>query len=177
MKIGIFAGTFDPVHEGHLAFATAALAKVDKIIFLPEAKPWRKHNVTSVVHRKKMLQLATKHEPRFIVTTAPVERFTLDNVLSLLSHKYAPAIFSILLGADALAYLSDWEGIERYWDDVDFIVGRAASADLASDLPSQIKLQVIHHPELNRSSSDVRAGVQPTHAAIADYVRTHEIYT
>jgi nicotinate-nucleotide adenylyltransferase len=50
-KIGIFAGTFDPIHEGHVAFAQAVLAdlSLDKIYFLPERQPRRKTNVGKIL--------------------------------------------------------------------------------------------------------------------------------
>jgi nicotinate-nucleotide adenylyltransferase len=176
MRIGVFAGTFDPVHEGHLAFAQAAMiqAKLDKILFMPEPKPWRKQQVTDLHHRSAMLELATADEPRFSVLIPPVEQFTLASVMPYLTKKFAPAEFSILLGADALKYVPTWEKIDAYWDDIDFLVGRADRVQAAPG--KKIRITTIHHPLLDRNSTDVRAGKTPTLAAISEYVKNIVIY-
>ncbi len=61
-KVGILAGTFDPIHIGHIAFALRAIekAQLDKVILLPEREPRRKRNVTDFNHRLSMLKLSVK---------------------------------------------------------------------------------------------------------------------
>ncbi|HVI69805.1 MAG TPA: adenylyltransferase/cytidyltransferase family protein, partial [Magnetospirillaceae bacterium] len=62
-RVGVFSGTFDPVHRGHLAFALSAQkrAQLDTVVFLPEHSPRGKIAVGSFTHRLEMLRLATKH--------------------------------------------------------------------------------------------------------------------
>ena len=66
-RIGIFAGTFDPVHKGHISFALQAIeaAGLDEVVFLPEPRPRHKQSVTDQSHRIAMINLAIKAYPKF----------------------------------------------------------------------------------------------------------------
>src|SRR5881409_4243363 len=78
MKIGVFGGTFDPVHVGHLAIAQAALdsAQLDRVVFVPARRSPLKDReaVASADDRYSMLVSATKPEPRFAVSRVELER-------------------------------------------------------------------------------------------------------
>jgi nicotinate-nucleotide adenylyltransferase len=64
--VGVFAGSFDPVHEGHLTFALQAAVEgeLERVCFLPETRPPRKSDITDVAHRVAMLHLATRPYPQ-----------------------------------------------------------------------------------------------------------------
>ena len=70
-RVGIFGGTFDPVHDAHVALAEAALAelRLDEVRWIPAGNPWQKaqggRSVSSAEHRVAMVQAAISHEPRF----------------------------------------------------------------------------------------------------------------
>jgi nicotinate-nucleotide adenylyltransferase len=68
-RIGIYSGTFDPVHSGHISFALQSLkaAKLDKVYFLPERRPRNKQQVEHFGHRVAMLKRAIKPYPEFNV--------------------------------------------------------------------------------------------------------------
>src|SRR6476646_11695436 len=78
MRLGIFGGSFDPVHNGHLALARACQQQVglDEVWFMPTAvQPLKKHGPHAVgIHRVEMLRLATGDEPAWRVCTLEVER-------------------------------------------------------------------------------------------------------
>src|SRR5437867_9528678 len=77
-KIGIFGGTFDPVHVGHLAIALAALESVplDRVIFVPARRsPLKERDpVASADDRVAMLKAAVANEPRFDLSLVEIER-------------------------------------------------------------------------------------------------------
>ena len=115
-RVGIFGGTFDPVHHGHLLLAEAALEQLDldRILFIPAAlSPFKQDRPpgASPEQRLRMLRLATGSEPRFGVDDRELHRegpsFTLETVRSLLGD-YPGVRFLLLVGADNLGDLDRW---------------------------------------------------------------------
>ncbi|MGH2379584.1 MAG: nicotinate-nicotinamide nucleotide adenylyltransferase, partial [Candidatus Limnocylindria bacterium] len=90
-RIGVFGGTFDPVHVGHLAIALAALETVplDRVLFVPARRSPLKESdpVASAEHRVAMLERATHDEPRFAVSRIELDRkgpsYTADTLEAL----------------------------------------------------------------------------------------------
>ena len=129
-RVGIFGGTFDPVHHGHLLLAEAALEQLDldRILFIPAAlSPFTQDRPpgASPEQRLRMLRLATASEPRFEVDDRELHRdgpsFTLETVRSLLGDH--PGVrFLLLIGADNLGDLHQWHGIDELSNLVDFAV-------------------------------------------------------
>ena len=91
MRIGVFGGTFDPIHMGHLIVAEDARAalELDKVLFIPAGQPWFKsyRQITEAHHRLAMVQLAVKENPLFDVSDIEVERsgpsYTVDTLEEL----------------------------------------------------------------------------------------------
>jgi nicotinate-nucleotide adenylyltransferase len=120
---GIFGGTFDPPHVGHLIVAQdAALALgLDRILFVPSARPPHKRNadVTPADVRAEMLALAIRDDARFAMDTLELDRpgasYTVDTVRELVERE--PAVhWTLLIGADQYEEFEDWRdpaGIRR----------------------------------------------------------------
>jgi nicotinate-nucleotide adenylyltransferase len=115
VNIGLFGGTFDPPHAGHLIVAQdAALALgLDRILFIPAAQPPHKLEtpVTAAVQRLRMLELAIGDDSRFGIERAELERsgpsFTVDTLRSL--HEAAEDVdLTLLMGADQYAEFPTW---------------------------------------------------------------------
>lgn len=115
-RIGIFGGSFDPVHDGHLALARRALeaADLDRLVFVPAAdspfKIGRMH--APAAERLALLRAAVAGEPRFEVSTAETDRggvsYTIDTVEALRAAGPPGAEWFFVLGADNLAGLHRW---------------------------------------------------------------------
>ena len=115
-RIGVFGGSFDPVHSGHLALARQALEKasLDSIVFVPAADSPFKIGcmVAPAAERVALLRLAVADERRFRVSTAEIDRggvsYTVDTVEALRAAGPKDAEWFFVLGADNLASLHRW---------------------------------------------------------------------
>jgi len=166
MNIGLFGGTFDPVHRGHLAVAVAAMqrCKLHRVHFavanVPPHKQRQAH--TPFVHRFAMMALATAGEKAFVpsVLEAPEEatpgkkgtekpNYTIDTVRALKrSFKNSDKLF-LLIGMDAFCDIAKWHRAEALFRECDFIVaGRPgySLADVANALPESLRPR----PEVTR---------------------------
>ncbi len=113
--VGVFGGTFDPVHIGHLAAAMAALdaLRLEMVLFVPAADPPHKQSLakTAADHRIAMLALAMAGNERFAISRVDVDRpgphYTVD-MLAALQAEHPQARLHFLLGSDSLAELPTW---------------------------------------------------------------------
>lgn len=115
--IGIFGGTFDPPHLGHLVAAETVREKhgLDEVIFIPSGVPPHKEaaGVTPSRHRFVMTALATLGHPHFITSRIEMERpppsFTVDTLKQLAAEHDDDTDFYFIIGADALLQLPTWK--------------------------------------------------------------------
>jgi nicotinate-nucleotide adenylyltransferase len=124
-KVGIYAGTFDPVHEGHLTFAREALelCGLDKVFFLVEPRPRRKQGVRAAEHRVAMVQLAIAEQRQFGSIVLEQSNFSVVETLPKLQALFQGAELYMLMGDDVLRHLSDWPHVDVLLQAVRFIVG------------------------------------------------------
>jgi len=129
-RVGIFGGSFDPIHLGHLILAEAALEELslDRIIFIPAGvSPFKTSHppVASSSDRLEMIREAIKVNPRFSVDDRELHRdgpsFAIDTVRELLGD-YPGVRFIYLIGADNLKDLEKWHEIGELRNLVDFAV-------------------------------------------------------
>src|SRR5262245_22067300 len=115
MRIGIFGGTFDPVHLGHLILAENCReqGRLDQVWFIPAPAPPHKldRSITSFERRVEMLQLALAGNPAFQINEVEKDRsgpsYTVDT-LAELQHRHPGDEFFLLIGSDTLADLPAW---------------------------------------------------------------------
>lgn len=114
-RIGIFGGTFDPIHVAHLRCAeeAAELLALDRVLFVPAADPPHKHRrLTPAAQRLAMVRRAIAGNPRFRVSTIEIERpgksFTVDT-LRALGARSGNARLTLLVGLDAFRDIGTWK--------------------------------------------------------------------
>jgi nicotinate-nucleotide adenylyltransferase len=160
MNIGLFGGTFDPVHRGHIALARAAQeqCKLHRIHFVPAHIPPHKQRqpLAPFLHRFAMLVLATAQEKAFVPSLAEapewsgVERkareekpnYTIDTVRRLRRSLKASDKLFLLIGMDAFADIAQWHQAEALFRECEFVVaGRPgySLADVANALPLSLR--------------------------------------
>lgn len=115
-RLGVFGGTFDPPHLGHLILAETAAdcLALSRVLFVPAAKPPHKQSSAiraSAAHRLAMTELAIAGNPRFALSRIDMDRpgphYTVDMV-RLLREQYPGAEMFLLLGGDSLRDLPTW---------------------------------------------------------------------
>src|SRR5689334_18729374 len=132
LRVGIYPGAFDPIHRGHIAFATAAMqmCQLDTVVFLPEHKPRDKHNVTDISHRIALIKLATSPLGPFEVLKLASDQFTVRETLPEIQAKFAGADLTFLIGSDVVkTFRYRWEGLDTLFREVSFAVGMRANDD------------------------------------------------
>jgi nicotinate-nucleotide adenylyltransferase len=121
MRIGLFGGTFNPVHLGHVAAARAAMTalQLDRLLFIPSGHPPLKgaHGLVAGHHRAAMLRLAIHGDPAMDICDLEIARsgpsYTVDTVRTLASAAAPGTSFHFLLGSDCLDRLPQWKGIDE----------------------------------------------------------------
>ncbi len=113
-KIGFYSGTFDPIHDGHVAFAEAVLdnLQLDKIIFLPERNPRGKHNMTDVTTRAQQITAKVASNPKLTVRVLDEPTFALPATLNFLRSEYLNVDFTFLFGSDVALTMKSWSHID-----------------------------------------------------------------
>lgn len=130
-RIGIYAGTFDPVHAGHVAFALQATqaAELDVVYFLPERRPRGKEHVEHFGHRVAMLQRALRPYKHFEVLELVDVSFSVQRTLPELQKLFPDAQLVFLFGSDVVAALPDWPHVKQLLRHSELVIGLRAQDD------------------------------------------------
>lgn len=200
MRLGIFGGSFDPVHYGHLLLAEHCreTCRLDRMLFVPAATPPHKlaGPRAAAKHRLAMLELATAGHESFEVSTVEVDRggvsYTVDT-LSDLRERMPDAELLFLMGAESLVELPTWREPERICELAIIVVVRRAGApaidfgalsEFASpDRLEQFRAAQFESPIIELSSTDIRQRVAKsasirfrTPRAVEKYIEANKLY-
>lgn len=169
MRIGIFGGTFNPPHLGHLLIAGhvgEALA-LDKILFVPAAQPPHKLGDMTIApneHRVAMLLRAIKHNPVFDISTIEIDRegisYTIDTVRTL-SETYRGAELFFLMGSDNLAEFHTWRDPDGICALARLVVMQREGFDVNSiDARRRKNIVAVRTPVIEISGTEIRERVR-----------------
>jgi nicotinate-nucleotide adenylyltransferase len=200
LKVGIFGGSFDPVHYGHLIIAEHVLEqlKLDRIVFIPAAQSPHKKNppVAMAKQRVEMLQLAIAGHANFEISTIELDRggisYTVDT-LEALTSQFPDASFYLIVGADSIEHFDKWKSPDRIVSLSRLVVcnrGGFGNPDYSalSKLASQEQIAEIQKnsaqcPLIEISSSTIRSRVAQgrsirfqTPRAVEKYIQTNNLY-
>jgi nicotinate-nucleotide adenylyltransferase len=188
LRLGIYGGTFDPVHTGHLLLARDAMEQLrfDAILFVPASRsPFKAQKAHATdAQRLAMLKLAVKSEPRFWLTRCELDRpapsYAIDTALEI-QEAFPRAELFWLIGGDQLASLNKWHRIADLRRLVTFAVlprgtgakPRTPKGVLSLPQPRQIDISAteIRHRVKSRLPIDYLVP-----APIAAYIKRHRLY-
>ena len=154
-RIGIFGGSFDPVHLGHLIIAQDATEQLNlsEVLFVPASIPPHKQHLEQVAvhHRLKMLQLAIESNDHFSVSDQEMERggisYSIDTIKAF-RGSYPNAELVFLVGSDTLLDLHNWYRIDELMDLCEVASFMRPSISSIEDLAKQIKVSERHKKKL-----------------------------
>lgn len=195
-RIGVLGGTFDPVHNGHLAIASSLREALDleRVVWVPAGQPPHKQGqiVSSDADRLAMLELAVAGSPVDAISRADLDRggpsYTAD-LLEILHRQFAPNTLVFLMGEDSLRDLPAWHDPERIIRLAELAV--AARPGIETDLDvierqiptARGRIFLVTTPEISISSSDIRRRVRDGEPidilvppAVARYIADHGLY-
>ncbi|VTS02803.1 nicotinate (nicotinamide) nucleotide adenylyltransferase [Tuwongella immobilis] len=200
MRVGIFGGTFDPVHLGHLLVAEQAReqAELDEVWFLPAAVPPQKQHqaITPFDRRVEMLQLAVAGQPRFRIDRIESERsgpsYTVDTLRSL-RQRHPQETFCLIVGADCIPDFPTWYQPAEILQLVELIVVERPGVEIGTreqlltrvGLPAETPFtwRIVRVPVSGIASREIRRLVQAGRsiryqvpAAVAVYIHEKGLY-
>ncbi len=192
-KVGIYSGTFDPVHTGHIEFALAAIenANLKKLFILPEHSPRAKKIVTDYNLRLKMLKLATIGLKRIKVLDIPEKQFFVHSTLPLLQSMNPRDSLVYICGSDVVkTFTYRWEGLRELLLTTEIIVG-LRSGDSKTEIESILKdlsvkedvvinFSIINSPKHHLSSTTIRNGsetIKQLNPKVADFITKNKLYS
>lgn len=185
-RVGIFSGTFDPVHRGHIAFALAALKQcaLDKVVLLPERSPRGKVGVSDFKHRLHMVKLAVRPHRKLSVLALDDNTFTVGGTLPQLQDQYPGAELVMLFGSDVVQTFGfRWPGLDVLLKSVELAVStRAGETEDALksffesfDMPHTVHF--VHGPHAHVSATEVRNGdLQGIEPVVREYIQQNQLY-
>ncbi|OGH63183.1 MAG: nicotinate (nicotinamide) nucleotide adenylyltransferase [Candidatus Lindowbacteria bacterium RIFCSPLOWO2_12_FULL_62_27] len=191
MRIGVFGGSFDPVHIGHLVAAeyVREAFQLDRVLFVPAARPPHKENSPKATpgQRLKMLEAAVQSHLQFAVSDIEIRRegpsYTVDTLRELArSHQGAKLYF--ILGTDLLPDIQNWHDW-RVALEIATFVGVLRSADPGRKPPPEIRdaVKQVAIPAIDVSSSLIRTRVAEgksirylVPAPVADLIEQERLY-
>lgn len=195
--LGIFGGTFDPPHLGHLILADEALHALGlaRVLWVLTPDPPHKQGrqISPLPHRRAMLELVLADEPAFELSTVEIDRpgphYALDTVLLLAAQNPACDLL-YLMGEDSLRDLPTWHRPADFLAAV-HALGVMCRPGLPADLTAleavlpglSAKVRFVDAPGIEISSSDIRRRIAEGRPfrrfltpAVYDYIRQHRLY-
>ena len=204
MRIGVFGGSFDPVHLGHLIAAECCReqARLDRVIFMPAAVPPHKQDrrLTPADDRVQMLRLAVGGHEAFTISTREIDRggvsFTVDTLAQLRETHPAEELF-LLLGPDAIVEFPTWREparilqlaqplvmVREVLDDTNTFASDAQLAGLMGrEQLAAVLAAAVRLPAIGIRASDLRTAVAAcrsirfrTPRAVEAFITAHGLY-
>jgi len=188
-RIGLFGGSFDPVHLGHVMVARAALEELhlDRLYIVPAAQsPFKPNQKPAAADaRVQLLRLAFDGQTNCEIDTQEIERdgvsYTIDTARAY-ADRYSCAELFYLIGADHVPTLPEWREAEALATMVTFVVVPRPGEPVA-DFPEPFRGLVLHGQPMEISASDIRQRLRDgkkidhlTPTRVAEALKTMHLY-
>jgi nicotinate-nucleotide adenylyltransferase len=194
-KIGIFGGSFDPIHIGHLIIAEYFFVqqKLDKVIFVPTyISPFKQDQIKKISDedRLTMVKLLTDNDKRFDCDDFEIQSkgvsYTYNTVCNI-QFRYPNSELILLIGYDNLQDLDKWYEFDKLSELVTFCVANRGAEGTKNEkspiIGASVSLTNLDSPNIEISSSRIRESIEfggayqyMLHPAVFEYVKTKKLY-
>lgn len=190
-RLGVFGGTFDPPHVGHLVTAINVRheLRLDKVLLVVANQPWQKtgtRRISPAVDRLAMVQAAVADVDGLAASASEIERggdsYTADTLEELREEDPTRELY-VILGSDAASGLDTWERIERLADLASVVVVDRPGVEPRIFMPPGVHWTRVEVPRLEVSSTDLRARVADGRPldyllapAVMSSIASHDLY-
>lgn len=162
MEIGLFFGTFNPIHHGHLMIANFLLNQthLKKIWFIPSPQnPFKiNQSIANIYDRIEMIRLSIEEEPNFqisdIETKMPIPSYTIDT-LTYLKEQFPQHSFNLIMGSDNLNGFHKWKNFAKILENFKIII-YPRDNEIPEDYLNHPNIQFTKAPKMEISSNQVR---------------------
>lgn len=187
MKIGVFGGSFDPIHMGHLLIGEFAkeFMNLDKVIFIPVGNPsHRENSLSKNIDRYNMVKLAIENNSSFEISdiefTKEGVNYTYDTLLELKNIYKNAEIFEII-GEDSADYLDKWKNYEELITLCNFLVFRREGYNYLS---KNSNIVIMDNPKIGLSATLIRERVAKGQSIkymvpekVEEYIKKEKLYS
>jgi len=186
-KIGIFAGSFDPIHEGHIETSLSCVRELglEQLFFMVEPNPWGDKSPVGISYRRKMVEIAIADYPLLGQIELEDQRFSIDKTLKQLENKFPEADLYFIFGADVFVKMNkvSWPELYKLLKHYIVVIERNEITDRHITDHSKtlgIVTAILPSEHLQHSSTNVR--MQPRKSIlwvpkkIADYIELNNLY-
>lgn len=195
-SIGIMGGTFDPIHNGHIAIAQKVQKRyhLDEVVFVPSGNPPHKkeRQITMANHRLAMVKAAIKGIPEFSFSTMEIERkgysYALDTINEFYTIYGCDINLYFITGADAIAEIATWHRADELTKKCNFIAAARPGYQMDETYKSiaekfKNRIFLFRETANAESSSEIRRRIATGEdvstmlpAAVELYIREHKLY-
>ena len=188
-RIGLLGGSFNPIHNGHLLMAQAAMEglKLDEVIFIPAfCSPHKTdRDLVSAKHRLAMVKAAINGNAAFCCSNEEIRRggksYTVDTLRSFKAADPRSKFFFII-GQDSVPFLAAWKDIASVGKLAEFVVANRPGFNLGKSR-APVKLRKVLMPGVAISSSDIRRRIKQNKSIryllpelVITYIQRHRLY-
>ncbi len=198
VKIGIFGGSFNPIHNAHISFAADFYSKLslDKLLFIPSYQsPFKERNDYQIddFHRIKMLELAIDNFPKYDIELFEIMKnetsYTIDT-LKFLNLKYSESKFFLLIGSDQSVKFHKWKNWQEILLKSQLCIANRNNEKIYFDnnineflIKNNIKIEYLNNEEIDISSTKIRELIKKNidisnlvPRKVTEYIKLNNLY-
>lgn len=184
-RIGLFGGSFDPIHKGHIEIALNALKQLhlDEVQLIPTRNnPWKDENWTSIENRLQMMNLALKNTQNITINTIEIDmhcddkNFTIDT-LKLLKKHHPNVQYYYIMGMDQVVLFDKWKNAQEISEMVQLVAFQRGGYTCLQDNIDKYHFIVLNNVPIYASSSEVRQGhIEMLDPQVLRYITQEGLY-
>lgn len=184
-RIGLFGGSFDPIHKAHLMIAKKALTQLqlDELQFIPtKNNPWKDHGCADAKDRVAMIEMMIQDEPQISINSIELDsqsnekNYTIDT-LKILTKQNPDTQYFYIMGMDQANLFDKWKGAKKISHMVQLVAFQRGDYEPDYQMIQKFSFILLDNEPVSASSSDVRKGhIEMIDPQVLKYITYHGLY-